>query len=177
MTDIELPDDIRSLLDTAINTDGHALHSSIWLEQAKTLRAKYTPKPETLADFGTIRWARVWTPGENVYPSAQMIEGHPEYDQYVDADNLHLFDATKAPWPEVEGIDPLPLFNNGWQLRKLLNVPENFEILAFSDLRGRFVPNRPMGFENGVVVLCRPPQPPAPISALTEQAHNRENNQ
>ncbi len=153
MTDTQppLPEDILQLLDdvesefAATRTDYSDVRRRVNLA-----RDKYRPKPETLADHGTgVRWTRVWWKGDG--SDAVAFDNHP--------DGLYCSTLTNkrpiTPWPEIEGINPAELLNDGWQLRQKQDIPKGWHA-AFDRIgSAKLVENTAYPH---LIVFCRAPQ-------------------
>ena len=169
MSETTLPDDVLEYLRRNSKPDPEGRADGAAVE----LLDKYTPKPTTLADYGIIRYDRVFV-NEAVHTWSEMRA--PE--GLVGMDPEYKYE--RLPWPEVEGIDPLPLLNNGHRLMTWHDVPSDWLVVwhrgpvevTKSSVIGSFHD------ADGVVVLARAPEyeTPAPeMSALTKTALNREN--
>ena len=153
----ELPEDvIRFLRPIAVLGEiDHTPDSAV----AQQLLAKYAPQPKTVADRFDIQWTRYIfeIPGEELieasWPDGLTIDERGLAFDKSDVGELHV-------WPEVEGIDPRELLNNGWQIRRWLDVPQDWSF-AFVSERG-VEPSRMWRADipatPNVIVFCRPPE-------------------
>ena len=137
----QLPEDVIAYLEE--RTSGSRSEDP---DIAEALLSKYAPKPKTLADMGgSLAWDRRYFRGDGTNPFVEH-----EHEAGVDG----------VPWPEVEGIDPRELLNNGWQIRRWLDVPQDWSF-AFVSERG-VEPSRMWRADipatPNVIVFCRPPE-------------------
>lgn len=161
MTSSELPESVAAYLrDVA---DGVAAGSESELAaQARKLLDEHEPEPKTLADIDgcSVVWDRVFVDRDNDH----MAESEsPEV--YVTRGGVGLSLArsggTLTPWPDIQGIDPRPLLNDGWQIRPFREVPDDW-VYAYdhegrSQLKKSYTPNVGL-WGTTALVFCRPPR-------------------
>lgn len=149
MADSPLPDDVLTELQYALT---EIIGKASMVERAELGQAlidKYTPKPETLADHGTITWTRLFEPS--------IGRDHLIEKLARDYRDPPLIDGIEVPWPEVEGINPADLLNDGWQLRAHGDVPKGWWVLLFNAKRETYK-GKNLTIHPDVVVVCCPPQ-------------------
>ena len=121
------------------------------------LLAKYAPQPKTLADYGPIRWQRTFKLPNQSYDD-WSLESMNEGDGLVDV--LPEDPDRLVPWPEVEGIDPRELLNNGWQIRCRRDIPEDWDFAWQGDygINGSSNGTSLQGVPMHAIMFCRPPE-------------------
>ena len=89
------------------------------------LRAKHA-KLATLADYSDgVRWDMVYSePDRTNWLRSKSINGIN-----IDESGHYSTKYSLTPWPEIVGIDPRDLLNDGWQIRKWDDVPDEWEIM------------------------------------------------
>lgn len=145
MSGYDLPDDVVEVLKTVtVQPDGH-LDPDI-----AELLDRYRKGPRPLE--GEFQWVRRY-----VAPSGfTFIEGgHPKIRDRPGDDF--------QPWPDLEGIDPAELLNDGWQIRPWNQVPIDWQICGYDKNPWRFTKACVKANDNWEVphvlrVFCRPPR-------------------
>ena len=107
----ELPEDIIDYL-TWLERE-RLSNSDATTQQAGQLLAKYKPEPKTLADRFDIKWTRyiVDKSGDLILevfsPNGVPVDERGLAYERSSVGEIHV-------WPEVDGIDPRELLNNGY---------------------------------------------------------------
>lgn len=150
----ELPEDVIAYLEE--RTSGSRSEDP---EIAEALLAKYKPQPKTLADRFDIKWTRyiVDKAGDRMV-EVSSPNGMPVDERGWAYDRSSLGDV--HVWPEVEGIDPRELLNDGWQIRCRKDIPKDWDFAwqgdhgIHGDRKGTRLSDVPMH----AVMFCRPPE-------------------
>lgn len=162
MTDIELPEDVISALTHLSNGDG----ANEATQLSRDLLAKYAQKPATLDERFDITWERTITDNfGDTCTESDHVDGLK-----VTAKNFaYRLDGNEGSvgslmeWPEIDGIDPRELLNDGWLVQKRLLVPDGYDIaysVSTTDSGhkrvGTFQPD--WHAPDALIVFCRPPE-------------------
>ena len=147
----QLPEDVLNFLEASAldHLEG----------EAHRLFERYKPQPKTLADRFDIQWTRyiVDKAGDKMTevsaPNGMPVDERGWGYEGSSVGDLHV-------WPEVEGIDPSELLNNGYQIRAFLDVPDNWHIAVKGGELIEVVPKIKFAVASGWpgIVFCRPPE-------------------
>ena len=138
-----LPEDVLEILHGIRRYDLAPSHLD---DMANAALQKYGIKSLASAP-GSLKWDRQYYRGDGTDAFLEQ-----EYRGGVDG----------IPWPEIEGIDPRDLINDGWIVQKWCEVPEGHEIAMSLTRNGKHMAVHAMLDQHdhkAVIVFCRPPNP------------------